>query len=87
MEEVRLNNYNYHLITILSSNRDFRLGKAIGWPKVDADAGVGAAKDNSNELDQDDEDSEGDDEEAQAKKKAKKEKIGFRDRKVKLFLN
>ncbi|XP_055639199.1 calcium uptake protein 1 homolog, mitochondrial-like isoform X2 [Toxorhynchites rutilus septentrionalis] len=55
-----------------------KLGRAIGWPKVDADAGVHVGKNGSKELEQDD-DSEGDDDD---KKKMRKEKIGFRDRKI-----
>uniref|UniRef100_A0A182KH40 Uncharacterized protein n=1 Tax=Anopheles christyi TaxID=43041 RepID=A0A182KH40_9DIPT len=61
-----------------------KLGAAIDWPKVDADAGVEMGKQNgSQELEQeeDDSDTEGD-VDAQGKKKSRKEKIGFRDRKI-----
>ncbi|XP_049281549.1 calcium uptake protein 1 homolog, mitochondrial-like isoform X3 [Anopheles funestus] len=57
-----------------------KLGAAIGWPKVDADAGVEMGKKTSSqELEQEEEDSDVD---AQGKKKSRKEKIGFRDRKI-----
>lgn len=62
---------------------DFRLGKALGLPKVDADAGMNAEmSDSKTEQLESGEDSDGDDEDEQGKKKPRKEKIGFRDRKV-----
>lgn len=60
-----------------------KLGSAIGWPKVDADAGVEMGKKNdSAELEQEEEDDGEGDVDAQGKKKSRKEKIGFRDRKI-----
>uniref|UniRef100_A0A182PPS4 Uncharacterized protein n=1 Tax=Anopheles epiroticus TaxID=199890 RepID=A0A182PPS4_9DIPT len=61
-----------------------KLGAAINWPKVDADAGVEMGKqNNSQELEQEEDDSDTEsDVDAQGKKKSRKEKIGFRDRKI-----
>lgn len=61
-----------------------RLGAAINWPKVDADAGVEMGKQNgTQELEQEEEDADAEsDVDAQGRKKSRKEKIGFRDRKV-----
>nr|XP_029729266.1 calcium uptake protein 1 homolog, mitochondrial-like isoform X2 [Aedes albopictus] len=60
-----------------------KLGKALGFPKVDADAGMNAEmSDSKAEQLESGEDSDGDDEDEQGKKKPRKEKIGFRDRKI-----
>ncbi|XP_065085054.1 calcium uptake protein 1 homolog, mitochondrial isoform X2 [Ochlerotatus camptorhynchus] len=60
-----------------------KLGKAIGLPRVDADAGVNVEMSNSNaEQIESGDDSDGEDEDDQGKKKPRKEKIGFRDRKI-----
>ncbi|XP_053676449.1 calcium uptake protein 1 homolog, mitochondrial [Anopheles nili] len=60
-----------------------KLGKAIDWPKVDADAGVEMGKkDTPQELDHEEDDDSESDVDAQGKKKNRKEKIGFRDRKI-----
>ncbi|EAT37944.1 AAEL010116-PA [Aedes aegypti] len=60
-----------------------KLGKALGLPKVDADAGMNAEmSDSKTEQLESGEDSDGDDEDEQGKKKPRKEKIGFRDRKI-----
>uniref|UniRef100_A0A182T599 Uncharacterized protein n=1 Tax=Anopheles maculatus TaxID=74869 RepID=A0A182T599_9DIPT len=60
-----------------------KLGAAIGWPKVDADAGVEMGKKaGSQELEQEEEEDPDSDVDAQGKKKSRKEKIGFRDRKI-----
>ncbi|XP_050077509.1 calcium uptake protein 1 homolog, mitochondrial-like isoform X5 [Anopheles maculipalpis] len=59
-----------------------KLGAAVGWPKVDADAGVEMGKKTSSqELEQEEEEDPDSDVDAQGKKKSRKEKIGFRDRK------
>ncbi|XP_052899031.1 calcium uptake protein 1 homolog, mitochondrial-like isoform X4 [Anopheles moucheti] len=61
-----------------------KLGAAVGWPKVDADAGVemGKKASSSQELDQEEEEDSDSEVDAQGKKKSRKEKIGFRDRKI-----
>ncbi|XP_040170680.1 calcium uptake protein 1 homolog, mitochondrial-like isoform X6 [Anopheles arabiensis] len=61
-----------------------KLGAAINWPKVDADAGVEMGKQNgTQELEQEEEDADAEsDVDAQGRKKSRKEKIGFRDRKI-----
>ncbi|XP_050077506.1 calcium uptake protein 1 homolog, mitochondrial-like isoform X2 [Anopheles maculipalpis] len=60
-----------------------KLGAAVGWPKVDADAGVEMGKKTSSqELEQEEEEDPDSDVDAQGKKKSRKEKIGFRDRKI-----
>uniref|UniRef100_A0AAG5DTD9 EF-hand domain-containing protein n=2 Tax=Anopheles atroparvus TaxID=41427 RepID=A0AAG5DTD9_ANOAO len=76
--------YVFLCTMIVGSCLDWKkLGKAVGWPKVDADAGVEMGKKNdSAELEQDEEEDGEGDVDAQGKKKSRKEKIGFRDRKI-----